>query len=97
MIYLLTYAHFYRNYIPSFEAESCTMSSGTLFVKDSRTNVQYEVPIKRNAILATDIKKIKGSPVNSDRADQVAGGLRVHDPGLQNTTVVESAISFSYV
>lgn len=73
------------------------MSSGTLSVKDSRTNAQYEIPIRRNAILAADIKKIKGSSVNSDRADQVASGLRVHDPGLQNTTVVESAISFSYV
>ncbi|RAL04653.1 putative citrate synthase [Aspergillus ibericus CBS 121593] len=71
------------------------MSSGTLYVKDSRTNAQYEIPIRRNAVSALDFKKIKASGVGTDRADQVAGGLRVHDPGLQNTTVVETAISFS--
>lgn len=73
------------------------MSSGTLSVKDSRTNAQYEIPIRRNAVLASDFKKIKGPSTDADRADQVAGGLRVHDPGLLNTTVVQSAISFSYV
>lgn len=73
------------------------MSSGSLLVKDSRTNAQYEIPIRRNAVLAGDFKKIKGPSVNADKADQVESGLRVHDPGLQNTTVVESAISFSCV
>ncbi|OJJ32489.1 hypothetical protein ASPWEDRAFT_118271 [Aspergillus wentii DTO 134E9] len=71
------------------------MSTGTLFVKDSRTNAHYEIPIQRNAILATDLKKIKASSIGTDRADHVASGLRVHDPGLQNTTVVETGISFS--
>lgn len=72
------------------------MSSGTLYVRDSRTNVQYEIPIRRNAVAALDFKKIKAPGIGTDRADQVSGGLRVHDPGLQNTTVVETAISFSY-
>ncbi|OJJ46042.1 hypothetical protein ASPZODRAFT_16637 [Penicilliopsis zonata CBS 506.65] len=71
------------------------MSSGTLFVKDSRTLLQYEIPIRKNAILATDFKVIKAPSAGTDRADSVAGGLRIHDPGLQNTTVLESAISFS--
>ncbi|PWY74901.1 citrate synthase [Aspergillus eucalypticola CBS 122712] len=71
------------------------MSSGILYVKDSRTDVQYEIPIRRNAVSAVDFKKIKGPETGADRADQVAGGLRVHDPGLRNTTVVETAISFS--
>ncbi|OOF91575.1 hypothetical protein ASPCADRAFT_57017 [Aspergillus carbonarius ITEM 5010] len=71
------------------------MSSGTLYVRDSRTNVQYEIPIRRNAVAALDFKKIKAPGIGTDRADQVSGGLRVHDPGLQNTTVVETAISFS--
>lgn len=73
------------------------MSSGTLLVKDSRTNRQYEIPIHRNAVLATDFKKIKAPAAGTDRTDHVAGGLRVHDPGLLNTTVVETGISFSYV
>ncbi|KAL4932892.1 putative citrate synthase [Aspergillus undulatus] len=71
------------------------MSSGTLYVRDSRTNSQYEIPIRRNAVSAKDFKKIKALEVGANRADQVSGGLRVHDPGLCNTTVVESAISFS--
>ncbi|RAK94057.1 citrate synthase [Aspergillus costaricaensis CBS 115574] len=71
------------------------MSSGILYVKDSRTDVQYEIPIRRNAVSAVDFKRIKGPGTGADRADQVAGGLRVHDPGLRNTTVVETAISFS--
>jgi hypothetical protein len=73
------------------------MSSGTLFVKDSRTSLNYEIPIHRNAISATAFKKIKAPVSGSDPADKVDGGLRVHDPGLQNTTVVETDISFSYV
>nr|ANF07286.1 citrate synthase-like protein [Paecilomyces fulvus] len=71
------------------------MSSGTLFVKDSRTSLNYEIPIHRNAIAATAFKKIKAPVSGSDPADKVDGGLRVHDPGLQNTTVVETDISFS--
>lgn len=72
------------------------MSSGTLYIKDSRTNAEYEIPVRRNAVSAMDFKKIRAPAAGADRADQVAGGLRVHDPGLQNTTVVETGISFSY-
>ncbi|EAW14389.1 putative citrate synthase [Aspergillus clavatus NRRL 1] len=80
---------------PGFAVKSCTMSSGVLFIKDSRTNIQYEIPIRRNAIAAVDFKRIKAPSAGTDRADQVASGLRVHDPGLLNTTVVETEISFS--
>ncbi|CAG8163420.1 unnamed protein product [Penicillium salamii] len=71
------------------------MSSGTLFIRDSRTDTNYEIPIQRNSIRATDLQRIKSNPMGSDRADQVSCGLRVHDPGLQNTAVTNSAISFS--
>ncbi|KKK16626.1 citrate synthase [Aspergillus rambellii] len=71
------------------------MSSGTLHIKDSRTNLQYEIPIWKNAVSALDFKRIKAPGTGTNRADQVAAGLRVHDPGLQNTTVVKTAISFS--
>lgn len=71
------------------------MSTGTLFVQDSRTGVKYDIPIRRNAIQAVDLKRIRVPARGSDAADQVSLGLRVHDPGLQNTAVVESAISFS--
>ncbi|KAL4980981.1 citrate synthase-like protein [Aspergillus desertorum] len=71
------------------------MSSGTLYIRDSRTDAEYEIPIRRNAISAVDFKRIKAPEIGVNRADQIPGGLRVHDPGLVNTTVVESAISFS--
>ncbi|KAE8399567.1 citrate synthase-like protein [Aspergillus pseudonomiae] len=71
------------------------MSSGTLHIIDSRTKQKYEIPIRRNVVFATDLKSIKAPGAGTDRADHVASGLRVHDPGLQNTTVIESAISYS--
>lgn len=71
------------------------MSTGTLFIRDSRTNANYEIPINRNAVRATDLQGIWAPSLNSNRADQVVHGLRVYDPGLQNTAVTESAISFS--
>ncbi|CAG7927768.1 unnamed protein product [Penicillium olsonii] len=69
--------------------------SGTLFIRDSRTNLNYEIPIQQNSIRATDLQRIKPNPTECDRADQPHHGLRVHDPGLQNTAVTHSAISFS--
>ncbi|CAG8250357.1 unnamed protein product [Penicillium nalgiovense] len=71
------------------------MSTGTLFIRDSRTNVNYEIPINQNAVRATDLQGIRGPSLNSNRADQVAHGLHVYDPGLQNTAVTQSTISFS--
>ncbi|KAF9893653.1 hypothetical protein FE257_010965 [Aspergillus nanangensis] len=71
------------------------MSSGFLQIIDSRTNAQYRIPIQRNVISAVDLKSIKVPPSGTDPADQVSGGLRVYDPGLQNTAVVQTGISFS--
>lgn len=71
------------------------MSSGILLVQDSRTSVKYDIPIRRNAVRALDLQRIRAPACGSDRADQISLGLRVHDPGLQNTAVVETAISFS--
>ncbi|CAG8902612.1 unnamed protein product [Penicillium egyptiacum] len=71
------------------------MSTGALFIRDSRTNVNYEIPINQNAVRATDLQEIRAPSLNSNRGDQVAHGLRVYDPGLQNTAVTQSTISFS--
>ncbi|KNG84511.1 hypothetical protein ANOM_008235 [Aspergillus nomiae NRRL 13137] len=65
------------------------MPSGILHITDSRTKQKYEIPIRRNVVFATDLKSIKAPGAGTDRADHVAGGLRVHDPGLQNTTVID--------
>ncbi|CEL04576.1 Putative Citrate synthase [Aspergillus calidoustus] len=53
------------------------------------------IPIKQNAVLARDFKSIKAPGRGANRADQMSAGLRIHDPGLLNTTVVETGISFS--
>lgn len=67
----------------------------SLSVVDNRTGKAYEIPIKHNAILATDFKKIAASPQPNDRAeDETTQGLRVFDPAYMNTAVVESKISY---
>ncbi|EUC40740.1 hypothetical protein COCMIDRAFT_107988 [Bipolaris oryzae ATCC 44560] len=71
------------------------MSNGFLLVRDSRTTLEYRVPIQRNSILATAFKDIKAPSSSASRADKVGSGLRVHDPGLLNTTVVETGVSFA--
>lgn len=71
------------------------MSTGTLFVLDSRTGFKYDIPIRRNAVHALDLQRIRAPGGTAHPADQISRGLRVFDPGLQNTAVQESAISFS--
>ena len=73
------------------------MSEGTLHVTDSRTSTKYEIPIKRNAVPATSFKAIKAPRNGSLAADQVENGLRVFDPGLRNTAVSESKLTFMQV
>ena len=65
-----------------------------LHVTDRRTGLEYDIPIKRNAVLATDFKKIKAIDEKSVASDCVEGGLRIMDPGFNNTAVKESAITF---
>ncbi|RYP54471.1 hypothetical protein DL768_000777 [Monosporascus sp. mg162] len=68
----------------------------SLTVVDNRTNKIYEIPIKNNSVLATDIKKIKAQrQPDTDRAeDETEQGLRVFDPAYMNTAVVESKITY---
>lgn len=67
----------------------------TLSVVDNRTGKTYEFPIQNNAVLATDIKKIKAATSAGDRAeDETEQGLRVFDPGFMNTSVVQSTITY---
>jgi len=68
--------------------------SQTLTVVDNRTGKSYELPITNNAILATDIKKIKAARGNDRPEDETEQGLRVFDPAYQNTHVIQSKISY---
>lgn len=63
-----------------------------LSVTDSRTGKSYNIPIEHNAVRANDFRQIQGNKVGN-RADYMDGGLKVLDPGYQNTAVVESAIT----
>jgi citrate synthase len=73
------------------------MSEGTLFVKDSRTSKEYEIPITRNSVKAADFKQIVGPAEGTNPADHVAKGLRLFDPGVQHTATHESKITWVYV
>ncbi|KAF4126204.1 citrate synthase [Geosmithia morbida] len=67
----------------------------SLTVVDNRTGKTYEVPITRNSVRATDIKKIKASAQEGDRPeDETNQGLRVFDPAYMNTAVVQSSITY---
>ncbi|KAK8148929.1 hypothetical protein G3M48_008734 [Beauveria asiatica] len=67
----------------------------SLSVVDNRTGKAYEVPIRNNAVLATDIKKITAQAQDGDRPeDETPQGLRVYDPAYMNTAAIESKITY---
>lgn len=63
------------------------MSEGTLYVRDSRTSREYQIPIRHNIIAAADIGKIRGDAHGTDPTARVASGLRIYDPALLYTGV----------
>jgi len=65
-----------------------------LNVSDSRTGRSYVIPIIHNAISAVDFQKIKAEENKEYPADQDQNGLRVYDPGFQNTAVKTSKITY---
>ncbi|KAL2882802.1 hypothetical protein SGCOL_002014 [Colletotrichum sp. CLE4] len=66
----------------------------SLTIVDNRTGKSYELPITRNSVLATDIKKIKAARGNDRPEDETDQGLRVYDPAYMNTAVVQSNITY---
>lgn len=70
------------------------MSDGTLHIKDSRTQREYEIPISRNSVPAVAFKQIKGPPIDTTRIDRGSVGLKIYDPGLANTATIESKLTF---
>ena len=74
--------------------DSARDDKNCLHVTDGRTGLEYDIPIKRNAVLATDFKKIKAMDEKSVASDCAESGLRILDPGFNNTAVKESAITF---
>ena len=70
------------------------MSEGKLFVRDSRTLHEYEIPITRNAVPAGAFSRIKGPETDPTRIDKGRHGLRIYDPGLANTATIESSLLY---
>ncbi|KAH6884499.1 peroxysomal citrate synthase [Thelonectria olida] len=70
------------------------ISRQSLTVIDNRTGNSYNIPIKNNSVLATDIKKIKAQGEDDRAEDETSQGLRVYDPAYMNTAVVESKITY---
>lgn len=71
-----------------------SISRQSLTVIDNRTGKSYELPIRHNSVLATDIKKIKAQSHDDVPEDETSQGLRVFDPGYMNTAVVQSKITY---
>lgn len=70
-----------------------TSSSGTLDVIDQRTGNHYQLDISNNAIHAADIQAVNAG-TGYDVSGRMNSGLRVLDPGFQNTAVMKSEITF---
>lgn len=71
--------------------------SGFLNITDSRTGSHYEIPIRHNAVEATHFKQIRARADSNAKTDKVEGGLRLLDPGYQNTAVAASEVTFVLV
>lgn len=66
----------------------------SLSVVDNRTGRSYDIPITQNSIHATDFHHIK-SPRNAENpVEQNSAGIRIYDPGFQNTACMESKITY---
>lgn len=69
-------------------------SEEKLLVIDSRTSRRYDIPISHNSVRAIDFKSISVLGFGSDPRAQFAHGLKILDPGFQNTAVTESQITY---
>ena len=69
-------------------------SEGSLLVCDSRTSCQYEIPITNNTVNASDFQNIKLP--SKGRSLTKASGLRLYDPGMQNTAIKKTQITGRY-
>ncbi|MEM2237527.1 MAG: citrate synthase [Candidatus Caldarchaeum sp.] len=64
----------------------CEKKLDSLTIIDNRTGKKYDLPIEHGAIMASDLRKIKVSEEDF--------GLLSYDPGLMNTAMVKSAITY---
>lgn len=69
-------------------------SESSLTVLDNRTNCTYNLPIEQNSIQATEFQKMKTPRNEENPVEQNNAGIRVFDPGFQNTACMTSKITY---
>lgn len=62
------------------------MNNNNLTITDNRTGQSYEIPVSEGSIMAMDLRQIRTSDDDF--------GLKVYDPGLTNTAVCHSNITY---
>ena len=68
-------------------------SRETLTIRDNRTGQMHEIPIRNNAVQATDFRSITIA-THADRSNMKSNSeLRILDPGFKNTAVMESSVT----
>lgn len=74
--------------------DSLKTKQDVLHVIDGRTGQYQAIPIKKNAISASEFKGFKAPKDPHHPEYQNEQGLRVFDPGYSNTTVSESKVTY---
>ena len=67
--------------------------SNTLEVIDRRTGRRFKFPISNNAVEAVHFRAISTGSISSSN-DTIQDGLKILDPGFQNTAVMRSNVTF---
>ncbi|TAQ88827.1 hypothetical protein B7494_g2828 [Chlorociboria aeruginascens] len=68
--------------------------SGSLFIRDSRTGRDYQVPVEDNVIRMSHLAQING-PQESENGPSKDTGLIVLDVAAERTAVIETAIGYA--
>ena len=83
----------WKSCLLSFFKGRMQSSAGILTVTDNRDGRVYNIPVLNNAVKATDLRVISTSRGLNPIA-RWESGLRVLDPGLVNTAVKTSQITY---
>ncbi|KAM0796367.1 citrate synthase [Usnea florida] len=76
-----------------FHYRTSSASSGRIEVIDHRTGNHHHFTISNNAVRAADLQAVNAG-TGYDVAHRMKSGLRILDPGFENTAVMKSEITF---
>lgn len=80
--------------IPPKSQQTEEQVEDSLSVVDNRTGLSYNIPITQNYIHATDFRHIKSPHNTKNPVEQNNWGIRIFDPGFQNTACMESKVTY---